>query len=247
MRCLIRLKSLKNQEYNPSYYVKLQGVLYNLLEETEYDDIHNLKPFKFICFSNIFPPKDMSKGDERTWIISSPSQKLVEALGEVISDKDKIESGNQQYQVESFDIFGLNPGEKGTMITGTPIIVRIPADECEKYGIDSDGYDDVYWRLNHNPEAFLDKVENNLASKYSNYYDREPPERPYFTGYEPRKQVSVPLEYSDGDVVVIGTTWKFHYECESREMRRLIRIGFSSGLGELNTTGFGFMNKVGDN
>jgi len=244
MRCLIRLKATKDQVYEPAYHVKLQGVVYDLLEESGYGDIHDEAPFKFVTFSNVFPPRDMQEGDGRTLIISSPNDEVMKSVQKEVNSRELIEPGDRQYEVEDTAIFNISPERQGTMITGTPIVVRIPASRCDEYGIDDMGYDDVYWRLEHNSDAFIDKVEENLASKYREYYDREPPERPYFTGYHPRKQVSVPLKYEDKEVPVIGTTWELDYECENREMHRIIRMAYDAGLGELNTTGFGFMNEV---
>jgi len=246
MRCLVRLRAIKAQSYDPAYHIKLQGVVYSLLENAGYDRIHNATPFKFVTFSNVFPPKDMGEGDDRTLIISSPNESLVNDVREAIESEGVIEPGDRQYEVVDTVTFDITPERQGTMITGTPIVVRIPAGRCDEYGIDDKGYDDVYWRLEHNSGAFIDKLEENLASKYHEYYDREPPERPYFTGYHPRKQVSVPLKYEDREVPVIGTTWELDYECESREMHRIIRMAYDAGLGELNTTGFGFMNEVED-
>lgn len=243
MRCLIQLSALKDQAYRVDYHVKLQGVIYRILERAGRDDIHDNEPFKFLTFSNIFPPRDMNEGDDRTLIIASPNEPLIDDIATAVAEMGRIEPGNQQYTVDHITTFQVDPGEQGRMITGTPIVVRIPADQCADYGIDPSDYDDVYWRLEHNSEAFIDSIENNLAHKYEEYYGRNPPDRPYFTSYSPRKQVSIPRHYEDERAPTIATTWVLGYECSTREMHRLIRMAYSAGVGELNTTGFGFMNK----
>jgi CRISPR-associated endoribonuclease Cas6 len=186
----------------------------------------------------------MQEGDERTLIIASPNESLVDDIAGAVTEMGRIEPGNLQYSVEHVTTFQIDPEQTGKMITGTPIIVRLPADRCREYGIDPEDYDDVYWRLEHNSEAFIDSIEDNLAHKYEEYYDREPPDRPYFTSYSPRKQVSIPRHYEDGVAETIATTWELGYECPTREMHRLIRLAYDAGVGELNTTGFGFMNKM---
>lgn len=246
MRCLVTLRSLKDQAYTSSYHVQLQGVIYRILDRADHNEIHDREPFKFVTFSNIFPPTDMEEGDERTLIIASPNEPLVDDIATAIHEMGRLEPGHQQYSVESITTFSIDPDREGRMITGTPIVIRLPADRCEEYNIDPGKFDDVYWRLEHNSEAFIDSVEGNLARKYEDYYDRTSPDRPYFTSYNPRKQVSVPLHYEDRKVTVIGTTWELDYECPNREMHRLMCLAYSTGLGELNTTGFGFMNKVED-
>lgn len=244
MRCLVKLRALKDQAYNSAYHIKLQGVLYRILNRAGHDDIHDSSPFKFITFSNIFPPQDMNEGDERTFIVASPNGPLIDDIAAAISEMGRLEPGDRQFAVESTVNFEIDPDREGRMITGTPIVVRLPADRCHDYDIDPEKYDEVYWQLDHTSEAFIDSVEGNLARKYEEYYDREAPEQPYFTGYSPRKQVSIPLHYEDRTATTIGTTWELDYECPDREHHRLIRLAYSTGLGELNTTGFGFMNKM---
>lgn len=244
MRCLVKLRSLKDQAYNTAYNVKVQGMVYRILDRAGYSEIHDKSPFKFVTFSNIFPPKDMEEGDKRTFIIACPNEPLINDVATAITEMGYLEPGNQQFAVESTTCFRVDPESTGRMITGTPMIVRLPASKCQEYNIDSGKYDDVYWRLEHNSNAFIDSVEENLAHKYEKYYGRDAPDRPYFSGYTPRKQVSIPLHYEDRTATMIGTTWELDYDCPDRERHRLMRLAYSAGLGELNTTGFGFMNKV---
>jgi CRISPR-associated endoribonuclease Cas6 len=244
MRCLVTLSALKDHSYNPAYHTKLQGAVYRILDRAGHSDIHDQTPFKFVTFSNIFPPEDMEAGDTRTFIIASPNEPLIDDVADAIEDQGRLEPGPQQYAVEDTTTFQVDPDRDCEMITGTPIIVRLPEDRCREYDIDPGKYEDVYWRMEYNSQAFIDSVEDNLAAKYREYYDREPPYRPYFTEYSPRKQVSIPLHYEDRTATTIATTWELGYECPSREMHRLIRLAYSAGVGELNTTGFGFMNKV---
>lgn len=242
MRCLVRLTAAQDQAYNSAYHVKLQGVLYRLLERAGFDFVHDQFPFKFVTFSNIFPPNKMTEGDQRHWLVASPHEELVEAFADAIWNADTITVGSQKFSVEETSIFNIVPENTGQIETATPIVVRIPASRCETYGIDPE-YDDVYWRQDHPKTAFITEVERNLASKYEHYYGDEPPERPYFTDWTPRKEVSVPLHYEDDRVIVIGTTWEIEYECYSKNMYSIVQLAFDAGLGELNTSGFGFVNE----
>lgn len=241
MRCLVELRADKNQTYTSAYHIKLQGLLYRILADAGYEFVHEERPFKFVVFSNIFPPTDMDEGDRRTWIVASPHEHLVTKFSETIADYDAISVGEQRFTVEYTTEFQITPEEHATVETGTPIVVRIPAQRCEQYGIDAE-YDDVYWRFEHPREAFREEIERNLATKYRRYYDREPPERPYFTDLTPKKEVAVPLHYEDSVVQTIGTTWELEYDCRTRSEHRLMGLAYSAGLGELNTTGFGFIN-----
>lgn len=238
---MTKLRATRDQAYQAAYHVKLQGLLYELLDEAGYEFVHEERPFKFVTFSNIFPPRDMTAGEERTWLVASPHEALIEEFAETLSPRRIIEVGEQSYRVEYTSVFGVTPEASGRMQTGTPVVVRIPAGRCKEYGIDPE-YDDIYWRLDHPLAAFREEVERNLASKYEAYYDESPPERPYFESFEAQKEVGVPLHYAEQDVQVIGTTWEFDYECRTRPMYRLMEMAYSAGLGELNTSGFGFIN-----
>lgn len=244
MRCLVSLNATQDQAYNPAYHVKLQGLVYELLREAGYEFVHRERPFKFVTFSNVFPPEDMAAGDGRTWIVASPNEGLVRSVAGVLDNRRLIQPGEQNYRVSNTAVFEITPDQTGTMETGTPIIVRIPAGRCRRYGIENPkDYDDVYWRLEHPQDAFVKEIERNLAEKYRHYYDEEPPERPFFTDLESRKQVAIPLHYDDTLVETIGTTWNLSYECRTRPMYRLVKLAYSAGVGELNTTGFGFVNE----
>jgi len=245
VRALLQLESLKEQAYNPAYHSKLQGAIYRKLREAGLEEVHDARPFKYFSFSNVFPPKDVQKGEQRTLILASSNQKIVKAFADAAGETKSLEFGEQQFSIQNTSTFSIDPGKNGTMITGTPIVARLAQEKAKEYGINKD-YDQIYWKMDYDSQAFIDRIEENLAHKYEAYYNREAPGRPYFTGYTPRKEVAVPLKYAEGTDTVVGTTWELEYECHNREMYRLIQMAYDSGLGELNATGFGFMNKVND-
>ncbi|WP_330632384.1 CRISPR-associated endoribonuclease Cas6 [Halocatena halophila] len=37
---------------------------------------------------------------------------------------------------------------------------------------------------------------------------------------------------------------ELHYDCRTPEHHRLIKLAYDAGIGELNTTGFGFINDL---
>jgi CRISPR-associated endoribonuclease Cas6 len=186
----------------------------------------------------------MNEGDKRTLIIASQDTGLIEDINNADIEKTFLEPGDQQYRIRESSTLTINPEQQGTLITGTPIIVRLSEHAASEYGIETK-YKDTYWRMNHPSQAFIDAIENNLASKYEEYYNQQAPPRPYFSSYQPRKEVSVPLHYKDKSPTVIGTTWKMGYNIRDREHFKIIKLALSAGVGELNTTGFGFMNKMG--
>ena len=63
LRILLNLEALNDQQvWNPSEYHKVQGFVYDkLIANTEFKEIHNLKSYKFFCYSNIFPQNIFKK------------------------------------------------------------------------------------------------------------------------------------------------------------------------------------------
>ena len=82
MRLLVEFRALRDCVYDLKYHHKLQGFLYSLLKGSDYENLHNRRGCKFFSFSNIFPPKDMYRGDVRHLLISSSDADLVSVFRE---------------------------------------------------------------------------------------------------------------------------------------------------------------------
>ena len=54
MRLLFKLRPVKNCEYDLKYFHKLQGFIYNLLKETEYGILHDVKKSKKLEKAHVF-------------------------------------------------------------------------------------------------------------------------------------------------------------------------------------------------
>ena len=55
MRLLLRMKCMQECDYEANYHYSLQGLLYNLIRDTEYAYVHDKAGFKYFCFSNLIP------------------------------------------------------------------------------------------------------------------------------------------------------------------------------------------------
>jgi CRISPR-associated endoribonuclease Cas6 len=80
-RLLIKLRATEDTNYEMEYHHDLQGLIYNILRGSEYDN-HNEKGYKFFTFSNIFPFSDLRKNDLRTLLISSPNGDFISYVKE---------------------------------------------------------------------------------------------------------------------------------------------------------------------
>ena len=61
MRLLIKLKCTENSTYEMQYHYHLQGFIYSLLKGSKYHSSHDKEGYKFFCFSNIFPARNLKE------------------------------------------------------------------------------------------------------------------------------------------------------------------------------------------
>ena len=254
--------------YEMQYHYNLQGFIYNLLKGSEYHYIHDKHGYKFFCFSNIFPiTKKIEFNDLRTLIISSPNSHFIQFLCEEVMKRsnERIRVGNMKFILHSADeSFVRIPDNKPfSLITGTPILVRIPRQKYLTYGVEPrKPYEYLFWRNNYPISMFISQLEDNLLKKYNEYYycnevfgstseeeaaniskkqEREPLIS-LFHKYKFKKQISTRLIMKGFDQLVIGTIWEFNYNMYTN--KDIIQFALDSGLGEHNSLGFGFMNMI---
>ena len=250
MRLLVRLKALRRVAYNLAYHKDLQGLVYRFLRNSAFKTLHDRKGYKYFSFSNIIPPSGViNEGSNKTLIIASPDRRLIETLSHSLEGimTREIKIGEMAFRVEATRIFNHDLPRDAfgdfTLTSGTPIVVRIPQNRLQEYGITpKHPYRYVYWRKEHTPTAFMKQLEENLIKKYNEYYDTELEPIQIFSRLQFRKQVAVPLRMKGGESTVIGTLWEFHFGPLSRLKRRLLQFGLDAGFGEMNSLGFGFMN-----
>jgi len=242
MRIIIKLRNAKEQAYDLNYYNKLQGFVYGLLADTEYAKLHDKEGYKFFSFSNVFPMKT-GKGDERSIIIASPSEKFIDIISGKLSERkdDLIYIGECGFEFCNAKKIKVKLENKAELITGTPIVIRIPKENYGKYGINEE-YDSVYWKKQHSFEAFIKQLEDNLFKKYNFFHNTKIDEHPLFKQFIFKKSV-VNHVIKDGlEHKVFGSLWEFNFNSLSGGQRTVLEFGIDAGFGELNSMGFGFMN-----
>ena len=240
MRLLLKVKSKKEGGYDFQYYHKLQGLVYNCLEET-HSLLHDKKGYKFFCFSNIFPISDFIEGDIRNLVISSPDPSIIKALNASIPDF--INVGGMEFDIVSRRILDCFLRDYCILVTPTPIVVRIPRMRYSDYGIKSH-HDYVYWRVQYPLNAFLKQLEENLLKKYNEYHGEELDIPLVFEDMQPLKNPAVYTTINNKTVQIVGSTWKFHLNKPTPGQKKLLEFCIDCGFGELNTLGFGFINQA---
>ena len=252
------------------YHYHLQGYIYNLLKGSKYESIHDKEGYKFFCFSNIFPAFDLKKDDFRTLIVSSPDNEFIQYLyGTLTKPSDvEVKIGSMKFRIDN--VKKLSPKipshSKFTLLSGTPIILRIPKEKYVKYGINlNKEYNYVYWRNEHPINLFVYQLQTNLLNKFRQYNSRyiykatydhyrneedgnssnssikyDMPELSVFQNFKFKKQISTRIVMKGQEQILIGTVWEFNFEPDCNQA--LIQFGLECGLGERNSLGFGFMN-----
>ena len=248
--------------YEMQYHYHLQGYIYNLLKGSKYDYVHDKEGYKFFCFSNIFPANALMKDDLRTLIISSPDSVFIAYLQGILRKEwnKYVKIGNMKFSIDSLDKLDIRLPDNSpfTLITGTPIVIRIPREKYKAYGAEPKGsYSYVYWRSEHPIDLFVSQVESNLMKKYAEYKEvsngrssiedtkcteDSAPSLSFFQKFKFKKQISTRVFMKGFEQVVIGTIWEFMFE--GRQNRDLVHFAVDAGMGERNSLGFGFMNLV---
>jgi CRISPR-associated endoribonuclease Cas6 len=239
------------------YHYHLQGFIYNLLRGSKYHQIHDKEGYKFFCFSNIFPAKALEKGDLRTLIVSSPDNEFIAYLYEALQQwSSDVKVGGMEFKIDFIEKLEVPLTHSAfVMITGTPIIIRVPREKYKAYNIDPKGqYDYVYWRSDHPIDLFLSQIENNMMRKHAEYsrFDKplgmkretgnNLPLIHFIQKFRLKKQISTRVPMKGFDQVIIGTVWEFEFDTSAN--MDMIRFALDAGLGERNSLGFGFMNLI---
>jgi CRISPR-associated endoribonuclease Cas6 len=255
MRLLIELVAVGNCLYDSKYYNKLQGLIYSLLKDTPYSILHNKKGYKFFCFSNIFPiPKEgqnrkIFEGERKRLLISSPDKLFIkfleEKLQEKLDKKEEINIGDMLFRLTSIKKFEIQLRNPVKLISATPIIIRIPERNYEKYKIPEEyrkrRY--VFWRVPYPHDAFVKQLEENLIKKYNEFYKTNfsISER-IFKMFRYKKQVIARFDLHGKEQMVVGSIWEFTFPYLSEKEKKLLKFGIDCGFGERNSLGFGFIN-----
>jgi CRISPR-associated endoribonuclease Cas6 len=137
------------------YHYHLQGFIYSLLENSKYHYIHDKEGYKFFCFSNIFPITNiLEKNNIYNLLLSSPNNEIVKNIYEELKRLQKLATeiniGHMKFWINFIDIVAAEPpnGSPFSLITGTPIIIRIPREKYSIYGINpKHNYDYLYCSL----------------------------------------------------------------------------------------------------
>ncbi|MEM4915538.1 MAG: CRISPR-associated endoribonuclease Cas6, partial [Nanopusillaceae archaeon] len=150
------------------------------------------------------------------------------------------------FKIEDIKLIKTKLKKNTTLINATPIVIRIPERNYEKYNIPEEyrkrRY--VYWRPIFSFEAFIKQLEENLFKKYKEFYKVEVEEFPIFEQLEFKKEVCNHVIINGIEHKVIGSIWEFVFSYLDKEQKKILEFGIDCGFGERNSLGFGFINAI---
>jgi CRISPR-associated endoribonuclease Cas6 len=238
------------------YHSHLQGFVYNLLRGSVYEELHDQKGSKPFSFSNIFPYTNLRQGDIRTFLISSPDNQFIKYLFDLlqlyIKRQTQINIGWMTFKINYIEeMYPRVPGSNFSLITGTPIVIRIWKDKYMDYGFESTFDNFSYWKNEQPLSVFIEQLQGKLLSKYGRYHIEPYTEYQEFLAkhkdiklfdtFKFKKQVANKVIIENIERIIIGTVWEFGFN-NNNGNKDLIQFALDSGLGERNSLGFGFMN-----
>ncbi len=234
MRALIRFSAHRFVPRSKVNKHTVQGMIYSLLQSTEFGDLHTKRGFKYFTFSDIFPPGDFYPGKEKNLLISSPNPRFIEALCACARGLGYIYLSDEPFEVVGVKKFRVP--STGRFITGSPVVLY------------KDSRKNLYlsFRRGDTVDFFLRRVRENAVKKYNSYYgDEMNLEEEVFDTLKFKKEVSVVLKKGEQSFTVIGSTWSLlAKERIPRGYGRFYRFLMDCGLGEKNSLGFGFLNPL---
>lgn len=202
------------------YHHKLQGFVYGLLRDSGFGMLHDKKGYKFFCFSNIFPITDMMKaGEAFKLIISSPNEELITslegAIEKILADgnmRRAVNIGEWSFKLVNFKKLDTKLKRNDLrVLTATPVIIRIPERNYERYAIPEEERNPryVYWRPKYSFEAFLKQLSENLIKKFNDFYGTRIGEYELFEQFVFRRDTATKVVIDGREYVMVGSMWEF--------------------------------------
>jgi CRISPR-associated endoribonuclease Cas6 len=252
MRLLTKLTARADAVYDNAHHDKLRGRLWGALKGTEYDERHDTDEPPGFCFSLVFPPGEMAEGDERWLLVAAPEEELLAHIAQDLKDDRELNVGEMPFQVEHVHALSPDvgePGTSGTLESGTGVLVRIPPDRREEYGIEN-GHSDTatFWRPAHSMAPFRRQMAANLDRKHRLFAPDYLPgpsdtEGELFDSYDLLKTYALPVQVTENrEMTYVVSKWELGYTVRDDDHRRHLNLALDCGIGERNALGFGFVN-----
>ena len=248
MRIIIELKNTQDQSDVSLDYHKLQGFVYSVIKNT-FPGIHEKKGYKPFSYSNIFPYSNTQAEQIRKLIIATPGKSLGGNIFETLKEMQGniIHIGDGEYELSKVKQMEIKPSPSNfTLLTDTPIIIRIPERNYDKYNIANierkKGY--IYWRPSISFEAFAKQLTENLVKKYNDFYGTELEQELLFERYFYQRMIHSRMVIKGKSYGFAASMWRFEWQKLTNTQEKVLEFAIDAGFGERNSMGFGFVSPV---
>jgi len=247
MRIILELLNTQDQKNISSEYHKLQGFIYSLIQSSGFIGIHDKSGYKPFSYSNLYPYNNQRKNEIQRLIIATPSQKLGTTVIKILEKmiNTNIHIGDCEYLLKTIKPLNLEiTSLPYRIITNTPIILRIPEYNFEKYQIPIEERKSryIYWRPNVSFIVFIKQLSENIIKKYNDFYGTDIQDINIFEKYFYKKMVHSRLVIDGKSYGFSASLWSFEWNYLSEIQKKILIFAIDSGFGERNSMGFGFVN-----
>lgn len=239
-------KSYKKINYFNKY--RFQSLIYKLTLSSDFD-FHNEK-FKLFTFSDLIPPKDLIDNENFKIIISSPLKLFICYLKEKFEEKIEFTLGPYlKIKLEDLKAFNLKEleklkkGEIIDLITGSPLFIKYQGRSWTK----KDPISFIYFSLQNLSirrfNYYLNYLENknliNSTRKEKIIKEINKLKLPFFLNIEIKKTIAINMDIKGKIRTFITHRAQLSLVNLNKEFTKFV---IDNGIGNLNATGFGFLN-----
>lgn len=241
MRIIIKILPKETFVYEDVNKYFIHSFIWNLLKDTEFSKLHDIKKFKFFTFSNIFPVSDFKFNDEKQFIVSSPNKYFIHTLADKLQNLRNFKLGIHEFELSEFKKFSMELKQRWQ--SSTPIVLY------------ENNKSNTYYSIKRNPDLnfFLERLKDNAIKKFNAFYNKNFIfDGPLFDRLFFKKQVATHIRKNQKEFLFLGTLWEFELNLPridtineiDNEKRNFYEFIMDCGLGEKNSLGFGFVNMV---
>ncbi len=236
MRVLIKFIPETHYPWGKINKHTIQGLIYFLLQNTEYEIAHNIPKFKFFTFSDIFPSGDFYPNKEKSLIISSPDPNFISALEHNIKKHEYIYLSKMPCRITAVKRFRIHASK--IFKSGSPLVLLKDAKNNEYFSL----------REHKDTNFLINRVKENALKKYNEYYDDElEMDEEIFDRWSLKKEVALQMDIKGNKFVMIGSVWdRLEKLYIPKHLWKFYNFIMDTGIGEKNSLGFGFINPAGE-
>lgn len=213
-------KNINSNESNGQICELIDSVL---AKEEKYLKMHNDRGFKNYCFNNFYPMEEdyvYKEGNIYTFKLRSVDKDLVKY----------IEDNMKNAYTKSIKVLNIT----------SRVIPRKHIDKVFSITPTVLKFENGYWRGSNSVGDVEDRIVNNLKKKYEQYCGVELSKNiEIFNFIKFKNKRPIPTKYKN--ICLLGD--KFEFKVSNSPMaQELLYFALGTGLGEMNSRGFGFTN-----